>query len=210
VVTPFIGGHAVSMAHGEIYLVRHAEAGGHHTSDPALSRRGVDQARAMGDRLAGAIIGPLLHSPRRRAQQTAAIMAGSLPGVPVSVSDLIDDRTPIPSESQRDAYPRRFLPWLDATCPDEADVDGVALTRAVDVLAERAVAEAERGPLVLVTHAFVIGWFVRSALDAPAWRWLGLQPANASLTVVRYDADRTGMLVRFNDHAHLGGRVERG
>jgi probable phosphoglycerate mutase len=190
------------MAHGEIYLVRHGEADG-DVSDPGLSRHGMDQAGAIGDRLAEMSVGTVLHSPRRRAQQTASIIARSLPGVPVTASDLIDDRTPVPSESERGSYPRRFLPWLDGTGPEEADVDGIALAMAVDVLQARAVADAERGPLVLVTHAFVIGWFVRSALDAPAWRWLGLQPGNASLTIIRYNPDGTGTLVRFNDDAHL-------
>ena len=60
---------------------------------------------------------------------------------------------------------------------------------------------ADDGPLVLVTHAFVVGWFVRELLDAPTWRWIRLAPANASLTVVRWDG--SGVLVSFNDSGHL-------
>jgi hypothetical protein len=54
-----------------------------------------------------------------------------------------------------------------------------------------------------VTHGFQVGWFVRDALDAPDWRWLGLNAQNAALTVIRYQAGRPAALVSFNDAAHL-------
>ena len=130
-------------------------------------------------------------------------MAEVLTDVPVQVSDLLDDRTPVPSAHRRDEYPARYLPWLDETTPEERDVDAVALSRAMDELLDEALHKAGNGPLVLVTHAFVIGWFVRAALDAPVLRWLGLHPANASLTVIRYTEDHVGTLVTFNDHRHL-------
>lgn len=76
------------------------------------------------------------------------------------------------------------------------------LTTAGAELAEAARAAAEAGPLVAVTHAFVIGWLMRSALDAPISRWLGLNPASASLTIIRYAADDAS-LVAFNDTGHL-------
>jgi probable phosphoglycerate mutase len=57
--------------------------------------------------------------------------------------------------------------------------------------------------LLLVTHGFVIGWFVRSALDPPSWRWLGLDSANTGVTVIRYLRNGTSMLRAFNDISHL-------
>ena len=45
--------------------------------------------------------------------------------------------------------------------------------------------DADRRELV-VTHNFLVGWLVRAALDAPNWRWLSLNHANAGLTVIRY------------------------
>jgi broad specificity phosphatase PhoE len=194
------------MTSGELYLLRHAEADGDDDADPGLSSRGLTQARLVGSRLAGTRAAALLHSPRRRAAETAAIVAESLPDIPVSASDLLDDRTPVPSSMRRNEYPQRYLPRLDQTPQAERDVDGTALSRAVDDLAREAVRAAEHGPLILVTHAFVIGWFVRAALDAPTWRWLGLHPTNTSLTVVRYSAGGTSSLVTFNDDAHLRQR----
>jgi hypothetical protein len=34
-------------------------------------------------------------------------------------------------------------------------------------------------------HNFVIGWFVRHVLDAPEWRWMGLNQFNAALTILQ-------------------------
>jgi probable phosphoglycerate mutase len=44
---------------------------------------------------------------------------------------------------------------------------------------------------------------VRHALDSPDWRWLGLNQANAALTVIRCTTDRPPMLAGMNDMTHL-------
>ncbi|MCZ7423500.1 histidine phosphatase family protein [Verrucosispora sp. WMMA2121] len=62
--------------------------------------------------------------------------------------------------------------------------------------------DADRHEL-LITHNFVIGWFVRHTLDAPTWRWIGLNQANCGITVVQWEADRPPTLVSFNDTGHL-------
>jgi serine/threonine-protein phosphatase PGAM5 len=56
---------------------------------------------------------------------------------------------------------------------------------------------------LIVTHNFLVGWLVRHALGAPADRWLGLNAAHASLTVIRCRDGRPPALVSFNDLAHL-------
>ncbi|GGX85206.1 hypothetical protein GCM10010358_44110 [Streptomyces minutiscleroticus] len=56
---------------------------------------------------------------------------------------------------------------------------------------------------LVVTHNFLIGWLVRDALDAPAWRWTGLNQANAALTVIRYAPGRPASVLFHNDMAHL-------
>lgn len=58
-----------------ILLVRHAEADGHDGEDPPLGPRGVRQAGLLGERLAGTEATRLLHGPRRRARQTAELLA---------------------------------------------------------------------------------------------------------------------------------------
>ncbi|MFD8010515.1 hypothetical protein ACFV5C_09585, partial [Streptomyces sp. NPDC059762] len=43
----------------------------------------------------------------------------------------------------------------------------------------------------------------RAALDAPEWRWMGLNHANAALTVIRYAPGRPPAPLRENDTAPL-------
>lgn len=47
------------------------------------------------------------------------------------------------------------------------------------------------------------GWLVRAALDAPPWRWLGLNHDNAALTVIRYRPGFPASLLFYNDTSHL-------
>jgi serine/threonine-protein phosphatase PGAM5 len=56
---------------------------------------------------------------------------------------------------------------------------------------------------LLITHNFVIGWFVREVLDAPNWRWLGLNQANCGLTIIRVRTAKPPVLVTHNDLSHL-------
>ena len=64
----------------KIFLVRHAESFGNagnkwQGADEGLTERGVEQAHAVGARLAGISFDALISSPMRRASQTSAIVA---------------------------------------------------------------------------------------------------------------------------------------
>jgi len=56
---------------------------------------------------------------------------------------------------------------------------------------------------LVVTHAFLIAWLVRAAMDAPAWRWMGLNHGNAALTVIHYAPARPATVLVYNDMSHL-------
>jgi len=43
---------------------------------------------------------------------------------------------------------------------------------------------------VLVTHSYPIAWLLRHAMDAPPVRWLGLDSANAALTLIEHPSSR--------------------
>ncbi len=62
---------------------------------------------------------------------------------------------------------------------------------------------------LLVTHNFLIGWLVRAALDAPKWRWPGLNHANAALTVIRYTPNRPSSVLFYNGTRHLPDKLRR-
>ena len=72
-------------------------------------------------------------------------------------------------------------------------------------LGESAPGESQAADIheLIVTHNFLIGWFIRHALDAPDWRWIGLNQQNCALTVILYQPGLPPSLVTFNDAAHL-------
>jgi len=190
------------VAHTQLYLVRHGEQdpASSHARDGGLSQLGREQANRLGRRLRTVPFSALHHSPMARAAQTADIIAGHLPQVPRHACDFIADRTPVPSTGQRDRYPAQWLAWLDGVPDDERDEDAAALQVAVEHFG---VTGDDDMYDLLITHNFVIGWFVRHMLDAPVWRWIGLNQANCATTIVQWDSDRPPTLVSFNDTGHL-------
>jgi probable phosphoglycerate mutase len=135
------------------------------------------------------------HSRLRRATETAQILGEHLPGADPHPCDLAQDLTPVP-----DTYPGRYQGFFAAVPAAERDPGATRLREAVARLS--VIGEEDRTDLV-VTHNFVIGWFVRHVLDAPDWRWLGLNQANCGLSIVRWEAGRPPVLVGFNDVGHL-------
>ncbi len=99
-----------------------------------------------------------------------------------------------------DEVPAPYAGFLANVPADERDHGAGRLQAAVDYLG--ATGSEDRYELV-VTHNLVIGWFVRHALDAPSWRWLGLNQANAGLAIVQWQDDHQPTLVCFNDTGHL-------
>jgi probable phosphoglycerate mutase len=182
------------MPRTQIYLARHGEKG----ADGGLSDLGREQADALGRRLGGVSFAAVHHSVLPRAAETADVVGGYLPGVPVHACDHALDRTPIPAHPHE--YPQRWRRWLDTVPEAERDVDAARLRDAVEHLG--VVGDRDRRELV-ITHNFVIGWFVRHALDAPTWRWIGLDQANCALTIVQWETGRPPTLVCFNDVGHL-------
>lgn len=177
-----------------LYLARHGEASG------ALTPAGREQARLLGQRLADVPLDGVFHSAVQRAAETAALVSVALPDVPVTVSQLVGDYLP-------------YAPAADELAPEFAPI---ALAHVADYttlqhqtgpgLAERALAEftapVPRADLV-ITHSQIVTWFVRAALGAPAARWLGVNAANAAVTVIQYRQGWPPNLVTFNDQSHL-------
>jgi serine/threonine-protein phosphatase PGAM5 len=180
-----------------LYLVRHGEATG-DGADADLTAAGVDQVRQLAKRLDNEAVAAIRHSPRRRAVQTAVLLADLL-AVPVSADELLDDRTPVPAPGREGDYPDRLRGWFASVPADERDEDGVQLSAAVEAYS----AAAGDGPFVLVTHAFVIAWFVRHAVRAPVSAWTAVEMANAGLTTIDYPPGRPPRLIGVNDVGHL-------
>ncbi|WP_329322016.1 histidine phosphatase family protein [Streptomyces sp. NBC_01262] len=186
-----------------LYLARHGQA---LPDESGLTETGRRQAVLLGERLREVPISVVHHGPLARASQTASLIAGQLDGAPLRRSEVAGDYVPympdkdeLPEETA--GYLLRFLDWVT----EEDREEGAAL--AAQAL-ERFTGPAE-GPAgeerheLVVTHNFLVGWLVRAALDAPKWRWLGLNHGNAALTVIRYTPGRLPALLSWNDSGHI-------
>jgi probable phosphoglycerate mutase len=178
------------MANRFLHLSRHGEA----IDEGDLSEAGQQQARLLGQRPAAVPLTAIRHSPLPRAAQTAELIGESLPGVPLHSEDVLGDY--IPPMPDPDMLPEVYARFLDGVTPDEYAKGARLATAAIERHAVPAKSDMHE---LLVTHNFLIGWFIRDALGAPDWRWLGLNQSNCALTTILYRPDRPPALVRFND-----------
>ncbi|ACQ78341.1 Phosphoglycerate mutase [Beutenbergia cavernae DSM 12333] len=184
------------MATRHLYLARHGDADAFGELTPS----GRHQAALLGERLAGVPVDALWHSPLPRAVASAHEIARHLSGVPVAeAAELVDH---IPYVPEPDELPDAWAPFFDGMDAAEA----AAGARTADALVARFARPAPRDAdlhEVLVTHAYQIAWLVRHALDAPPARWLGLDSANAALTVIEHRPGLPPGVVMVNDMSHL-------
>ncbi|MFF7177164.1 histidine phosphatase family protein [Streptomyces sp. NPDC008121] len=184
-----------------LYLVRHGEA---LPDESGLTEAGRRQARLLGRRLRDVPFAAVHHGPLPRAEQTARLIGAELRDVPLRVSEPAGDYVPyVPA---RDELPAEsadfFLRFLADATEEERRHGPVLARRALDLFTGPVDGPEDRHELV-VTHNFLVAWLVRDALDAPEWRWLGLNQGNAALTVIRYAPGRPASVLVSNDVRHL-------
>jgi len=180
-----------------LYLIRHGEASPH---EGPLSEVGQEQARLTGQRLRDVPLAAIWHGPLARAAQTAAIIAEGFPHVPVTASELAGDF--IPSDPDLAGLPPAYARFVANYTPAER-AQGAALAAAAIERFTQPGGDSDDTHELLVTHNFLIGCLVSHALDAPSWRWLGLNQMNCALTVLAYETSMPPRLISFNDAAHL-------
>ncbi|MEV4172039.1 histidine phosphatase family protein [Nonomuraea sp. NPDC049709] len=182
-----------------LYLTRHGEA---TPDESGLTDAGRRQAALLGERLRGVPLAAVHHGPLPRAAETARLIGEHLPGVPLRVSEAAGDYVPyLPArEELPPEYADHFLGFLARFPGAEPKLAREALDLFTGPVGQTV--NGTRHELV-VTHNFLIGWLVRAAQDAPEWRWLGLNHANAALTAIRYAPGRPPSLLFFNDMGHL-------
>jgi serine/threonine-protein phosphatase PGAM5 len=193
------------MASRFLYLVRHGEA----AEGGGLSDTGEEQARRTGERLKNLPVTRIHHSPLPRAAQTARLIAGWLPGVPLAESAVVGDY--IPADLDPAGLPASYAQLVSSYTGPERSAGAARAQAAIERFAgapgeETGVPREETADDVhelIVTHNFLIGWFIRHALHAPDWRWIGLNQQNCALTVMLYRPGFPPSLVSFNDTAHL-------
>lgn len=193
------------MTH-HIYLVRHGEQldAEHGMPDGPLSPRGRRQAEALAERLGGIPFDAAWHSPLQRASETAKIIAAKMPALEPEPSALLFDCIP---SGPAPETPSAYDPFFGSVTDEEIDAGRAQMA---DAGAEFLRSSREDRHELLITHNFVIGWFVREVLGAPDWRWVSINQANCGLTVLTQKPGRPWSLVVHNDLAHLPPELRTG
>ncbi len=189
-----------------LYLARHGEASGGGT----LTDAGRRQAVLLGDRLRGRPLTTVWHGPLPRARETARLVGSRLGDVPLRETEVAGDYLPyVPTPDELPPESAEFVLSRLARLPaSEREAGRTLAPRALEQFAGPADGDEPCHELI-VTHNFLVGWFVRDALDAPAWRWFGLDYANAALTVIRYTPGRPACLIVHGDMEHLPAELRR-
>ncbi|MCA1306039.1 histidine phosphatase family protein [Microbacterium esteraromaticum] len=189
-----------------IYLVRHGEHqdAEHGVDDGPLSPRGQRQAELIADRLSGLPLDAIWHSPLLRAAETARSVAERLPSVDPQPSALLFDC--VPSGMEEDT-PAAYESFFGSVSDAEIEAGSAQMADAVGEFLRRRNGEVHE---VLITHNFVIAWFVREVLGAPDWRWMTLNQAHAGLTVIAQKQGRPWTLLSHNDLGHLPMELRTG
>ena len=180
-----------------VHLARHCDVHnpegvlyGHLPNFP-LSQKGVRQAHAMGEYLATTGARRIHASPLERAQQTAAIIAGHIPGATVTTTqDLVEARFGRYLEGVKPAdVPWRRPLWMihmvrPGLLPNDETVGAMA-TR-VERVIRRVLAEAPEEGGILVSHGDPIQAFWVRSEDRPSWALHRLQCAKGGMLELDY------------------------
>lgn len=189
-----------------IYLVRHGEHqdAEHGLTDGPLSPRGRRQAELIAARLSGLPLDAIWHSPLLRAAETARAISERIPSVEAEPSALLFDCVPT---GMTEETPAAFEPFFGSVTEAEIEAGRAQMADAVNEFLVRKPGDVHE---VLITHNFVIGWFVREVLEAPEWRWMTLNQANCGLTVIAQKQGRPWSLLAHNDLSHLPVELRTG
>ena len=189
-----------------IYLVRHGEHqdAEHGLVDGRLSPRGRRQAALLADRLSGVPFDAVWHSPLERASQTAQAVKEHMPSLRPEPSALLFDCVPT---GMTEETPTAFEPFFGSVTEAEIEAGRAQMADAVSEYLVRKRGEVHE---LLITHNFVIAWFVREVLQAPDWRWMTLNQAHCGLTVIAQKQGRPWTLLSHNDMAHLPVELRTG
>lgn len=191
------------LAARTLYLVRHGaydpKAAAPDDLGQGLVPIGVAQAHLLGARLAS-LPGrwdAMLASPLRRAQDTARVLAKDLNLTFETVPELAE------------CTPRSRRPEVNATETPEAMAACAAKLDKVFADRFKPAEGAERRELI-VCHGNVIRYLVTRALKVDSEAWLEMSIGQASVTVIRIEANGGVRVVSVGDAGHLPFNMQTG
>jgi serine/threonine-protein phosphatase PGAM5 len=190
-----------SPAARTLYLVRH----GAYNSDttqrtpdgPGLVSLGIAQSRLTAARLSALPQPPkvIVASTMRRARETAAVIHETLPAAQLGLADSLRECTPPAAGNTRSS--------TEAALACQQQLDAAFANFFVP-----AAGAAETD--VLVCHGNVIRYFVVKALGVDTSHWLQMTVGNASVTVIRVEANGIFQVMSVGDIGHLPPNLQSG
>lgn len=176
-------------------------------TEAELSEDGRQQARAVGERIAGLPVRALYASPLTRTWQTAEVIGQAVRREPVACDGLLEvDYGRWTDRSLKSVARTKMWPVIQARPSLAAFPDGetirAAQLRAADAV-EALVARHRRSVIAAVSHADVIKALVAFYLSLPLDAFQRLHVAPASLTVLALSVGGRPALLRFNDSGPL-------
>jgi probable phosphoglycerate mutase len=158
----------------------------------------------LADRLSGIQFDAAYTSPLQRAIETASVITERFGMPEAEPNALLMDC--IPAGPTPD-MPSVFEPFY-GSISEEQLVAGEA--QMADATAEWLAPSRDDRHDLLITHNFVIAWFVREVFGASAWRWLGINQAHCGLTIIRVRTAKPPVLLTHNDLGHLPPALRTG
>jgi ribonuclease H / adenosylcobalamin/alpha-ribazole phosphatase len=181
-----------------IYLIRHGETpltperrfSGSGGSNPGLTEKGREQARAVGRELAARKPEVLLVSPMQRTRDTAEEMMNFIDLQPIFDEDWIeasfgkwDGLTPDEVEGQ---FPEEFKEWVaDAWYPQGGGEPYAAVSERAGVALNKVAAQYPGQTVAIVTHNVVVKGAVCIALQTPIDSIFHVDVAPCSITTIK-------------------------
>jgi len=200
-----------------LYLARHAQTASsavdsfNGRGELPLTERGREQARKLGERLAGVRFSVVLRSPLGRTKETADLVAPRIPQVVLEGLTEIDygEWEGLSPSQARERDARLYDAWMD----DPARVAPPGGETATQV-AERALAalrliqeryEAAGPPVLAVSHKATLRILGAALVEAPIRLYRRRWPQDeCALNLVELRAGKQPFLRLWNDTAHLG------
>lgn len=200
----------------ELLLIRHGETDWNRRQcfqgqiDVPLNETGMEQARRLGQRLAGERIDALLVSDLTRARQTAAPLAQRLglaeqlmPALREQAFGILEGMS---FDEIRQRHPEEFALWVkqdpDYALPGGAESRRDFHRRVITALQQAGRAHAGRR-LAVVTHGGVLDMVWRSAKGLPLHGPRECLIPNTGINRVLLRVDATLELIDWADDAHL-------
>jgi probable phosphoglycerate mutase len=190
-----------------LLLIRHGETSLNvarvlQPADTPLSPRGLAQAEALAQRMAGASLAGILTSDLPRALQTAqAIQAAT--GLPIVTSALLHERN-YGDLRGKPYVALDFNPLAMHEAPPGGESQQDFTTRSAAAWAELlALQRRLGGPLAVVSHGLVLREWLLNHLQLPAGMALPARMSNASVTEA--DAAPPHPVLRVDCTLHLTG-----